>query len=724
VRVALDVPVDSCFDYLAEVDRGDIGRRVLVPFGKRKLVGVILGLAQESGVATDKLKAAVRVYRDTQPLDDHILAVFAFCRDYYHHPIGEVVVNALPPGLRRAKAVLGRGMEVVRLTDAGRALDVTTWPARAVVKRRLMVALQAGGSMPRDAIRALSRRAPCLLRELADAGLIRVERMLAAVTNDISDPPSPPTLNSDQQAAFDAIASGLSRFVVTLLYGVTGSGKTEVYLHLTAETLARGRQALILVPEINLTPQLEATFRARFPGIAQISLHSKLSEGERAQSYLAAQSGVARIVLGTRLAVFTPLPQLGLIVVDEEQDASFKQHEGLRYSARDVAIYRAKLLAIPVVLGSATPSLESYHNARAGRYQLAQIRSRAVPDAALPEVRIVATTGNMPEGVSPPVLQALRERLERGEQSLVFINRRGYAPVLLCGQCGWISGCPRCSARLTLHAPRHRLRCHYCGLETAAPAACPECGNADLRPVGQGTQRIEARLIREFPTASILRVDRDTASSKASLQSFIDRVHGNDVNILVGTQILAKGHDFPGLTLVAVINADASLYSSDFRAEERLFAQLMQVAGRAGRAGLRGEVLVQTAFPRHPLFAALKNHEFAAFADAQLQLRREHHFPPYTYQVLLRAESLKQEAALEFTQRASALAKPLAKNVRVFDPVPAQPARIAARERWQLLLQSASRSHLQLLLNTWRPQLATLAARDVRWAIDVDPLEL
>ena len=727
--MVLDVPVDRHFDYLApDANRDDIGRRVLVPFGNRKLVGVITGIADASDLPPEKLKPAGRIFRDAPPLDAHTLAVFAFCRNYYHHPMGEVVLNALPPGLRRARPVFGKTVEIVSLSDQGRAVDVASLPAKAVVKRRLMAALQARGALRKDEITALSERAPRLVSELAAAGWVRVEKIPAGVMNRQASASSPPELTLDQQSALAAMAPVLDRFGVTLLHGITGSGKSEVYLRLVAEMLALGKQALVLVPEINLTPQLEATFHARFPGVSQVSLHSHLAEGERVNHYLAAQSGSARIVLGTRLAIFTPLPQLGLIIVDEEHDSSFKQQEGLRYSARDVAIYRAKQLDIPILLGSATPSLESYQNALSSRYRMIRLNGRAVPDAVLPAVHLVNMPRKIHEGVSRPVVQALRERLDRGEQSLVFINRRGFAPVLLCGQCGWTSDCPRCSARLTLHAARGRpgngLRCHHCGLTAPVPASCPGCGNADLRGVGQGTQRIESWLAGELPDARILRVDRDTVSSKASLRAFIDRVHGDDVDILVGTQMLAKGHDFPKLTLVAVINADASLYSADFRAEEKLFAQLMQVAGRAGRAGLPGEVLVQTAFPGHPLFTGLQRHDFAAFAEAQLQIRREHHFPPFTYQVLLRVESVNADAGRDFTERAAALAKPLAKRVDVFDAVPAPLARLAGRTRWQLLAQSASRSHLQAFLRVWRGALESLAAREVRWAIDVDPIEL
>ncbi len=730
LKVVLDLPVDHCFEYLppeleqAQLGAGDIGRRVLVPFGKRTLVGVIVDLAEDAESPVQKLKPAIKIFRDALVLDAHTLAVFDFCSSYYHHPLGEVVMNALPPGLRRVKPVFGKISERVQLTAAGYAVDPATLPTRATVKRRLVTALQTSGSLQRAEIARLSRRAPQLLSEMAKAGLITLENVPVTSRALPGEAAAAPPLTAEQAAVVEAVAAQLSHFSVTLLHGVTGSGKTEVYLRLVEQVIARGKQVLVLVPEINLTPQLESTFRSRFPSVPQVSLHSHLAEGERVNHYLAAQSGSARIILGTRLAVFTPLTALGLIIVDEEHDGSFKQQDGLRYSARDVAIYRARQLAIPVLLGSATPSLESYRNAQTARYHLQRLTARAVPQAALPAVSLIPLGKKSAEGLAEPVLDALRERLSRGEQSLVFINRRGYSPVLLCPQCGWLSGCSRCTAKLTLHANKRRLRCHHCGLEAAVPACCPDCGNAALRGVGQGTQRIEEQLVDAFSQARVLRVDRDTISGKSQLASFIDRVHGNEIDILVGTQMLAKGHDFPKLTLVVVINADASLYSSDFRAEEKLFAQLLQVAGRAGRAGIPGEVLVQTAFPAHPLFAALKRHDFTAFAEAQLRLRREVRFPPFSFQALLRVESVVDGAAGAFAKQAADLAKPLAKRVQVFDAVPAPLARVAGRWRWQLLVQSSSRGSLQPFLAQWGRKLADLPAGKVRWALDVDPAEL
>ena len=403
-------------------------------------------------------------------------------------------------------------------------------------------------------------------------------------------------MTNEQRAAVDSLRSADAGFTPWLLLGVTGSGKTEVYLQWVADTLACGKQTLLLVPEINLTPQLEALVRARFPETVLVSLHSGLNESERLHNWLAAQSGAAGIVLGTRLAVFTPLPRLGLIIVDEEQDASFKQTDGLRYSARDLALWRAKQRAIPIVLGSATPALETFHKALNGSYRTLALTQRV--NAMPPAIECVDTRREpLLDGMSQALLNALRETMKRGEQSLIFINRRGFAPVLMCPSCGWTSGCERCSAKLVLHLQDQRLRCHHCGHQERIPTACPQCGNQDLTPLGQGTQRIESALARIFPAARILRIDRDSTRRKHAWNEMRRQIHAQEVDILVGTQILAKGHDFPQLNLVGVINADSSLYSTDFRASERLFARLTQVAGRAGRGARRGQVLIQTEFP-------------------------------------------------------------------------------------------------------------------------------
>jgi primosomal protein N' (replication factor Y) len=580
-----------------------------------------------------------------------------FSADYYHHPLGAVIMGTLPTRLRRIAA------------------------------------------LPR-------RRAP--QPEVA-AGILPV----AAPA---------PALTEEQAQAVAEICRGLGAFRPFLLLGITGSGKTEVYLHAIAATLAAGRQALVLVPEIALTPQLEALIRGRFPDTETVSLHSGLAEVERLEHWQAASSGRARIVLGTRLAVFVPLPHLGLIVVDEEQDSSFKQGEGFRYSARDIAVVRARQRAVPVVLGSATPAIETYHNAVSGRYALLELTRRI--GAPPPRIACIDTRGEkLSDGLSQRLLTALRDCIARGEQALVFINRRGYAPVLMCRSCGWISGCRRCSARLVLHLPERRLCCHHCGQVAPPPAACPDCGNPDLAPVGQGTQRVEEALGRLIPQARILRIDRDTTRRRRAWHAMRQRIHERDVDILVGTQILAKGHDFPHLNLVGVLNADSQLYGSDFRAAERLFALLTQVAGRAGRGGVQGEVLIQTEFPHHPLYAALRDRDYRAFADSVLAERRQTGFPPFVHQALLRAEAPRLATALQFLAEAARCSKALDRQLTAYDPVPAALARRAGRERAQLLVQSASRRRLREFLDAWRDTLASSVSTRARWAIDVDPLE-
>jgi primosomal protein N' (replication factor Y) len=533
-----------------------------------------------------------------------------------------------------------------------------------------------------------------------------------------------PQANAEQAAAIEAI-NACRGFAVFLLDGVTGSGKTEVYLQAIASTLARGAQALMLVPEIALTPQLEARVRGRFAQARVVAAHSGLTDAARARAFIDAVEGRADIVLGTRLAVFMPLPRLGLIVADEEHDASFKQQEGLRYSARDVAVFRAKQTGVPIVLGSATPSLETWQHARTGRYRHLLLSGRAT-SASLPAVRCVDTRREkLQEGMSQALLDAIAARLERGEQSLVFLNRRGYAPVLACPACGWISRCNRCAANLVVHLADRRLRCHHCGFETHLPRACPDCGNLDIHPFGRGTQRLETALAERFPQARISRVDRDSANTPKRWQAILDDVHGGRVDILVGTQMLAKGHDFPMLTLVGVVGADAALYAADFRAPERLFAQIMQVGGRSGRAALPGEVLIQTEYPEHPLYQALIDHDYARFAAAQLEERREAGFPPFAHQALLRAEAPDIAAALAFLAEARNAAPAAAyPAVSMYDPVPMRLYRRMNLERAQLLVESVQRPQLQAFLGQWMEALRSLKTpRDLRWHLDVDPLE-
>ncbi|KIO49240.1 primosomal protein N' [Nitrosospira sp. NpAV] len=727
IHVALDVPVNTLFDYLAlDTTAQDIGVRVCVPFGKKQMTGVIMGVSTRSLIPSSKLRHATHIFRDIPPLSSSLLDLFRFCSTYYHHPLGEVVMNGLPGRLRSIKPIVADpAASQYRLTPMGYAISLSTIPARNIVKRRLLAGLKESGIMHIEEVKQLSRRAPAVLKEFMM--LSWVEETVATLPSSAasrSEVTSPgPVLTADQESAVNNVAAKISDFNTWLLHGITGSGKTEVYLQLISLLLRQGRQTLVLVPEINLTPQLEAIFRSRFPATQLVSLHSGLNPGERVNAWLQAQRGEAMIILGTRLAVFTPLPKLGLIIVDEEQDISFKQQEGLRYSARDVAIFRAKHANAPVILGSATPSLESYYNALRGRYLRLHLSSRAVKNATLPAVRCIDTrAAKTKEGFSAPLITALEKCLTLNQQSLVFINRRGYAPVLLCKSCAWTATCHRCASRLVVHLREKKLRCHYCGHQERFPSICPECGDQDIAPFGHGTQRVEAALADRFPEARIVRIDRDSTRRKNAWQKILKDIQEQRVDILVGTQILAKGHDFPNLSLVSILNSDASLFSTDFRASERLFAQLMQVAGRAGRATISGEVLIQTEFPDHPLYQALRRQDYGSLAQTLLAERKSAGFPPYVYQALLRAEGLQIDTVLDFLARAAAMAK-APQRIEIFDPVPAQMARLKGMERAYLLIQSGSRKQLQEFLSVWRAKLDTLSAQRVRWVLDVDPLE-
>ncbi|OJW42240.1 MAG: primosomal protein N' [Thiobacillus sp. 65-1059] len=721
LQVALDTPLHRLFDYRLPdgLDAVPPGSLVEVPFGRTRQVGVALGAAADSAVEAGKLRHAIRVLDDRPALSPDTLRLAQFCADYYHYPLGAILLATLPPRLRNATPFVADTPWLL-LTDAGRAAQPS---ARARAQRALLDALRTA-PQPRETLRAQkqSRHAAALV---AAGWAAWAQLPPQAAGAQLDDPlprsaPSPaPAATVEQQAALDRLLPALAQFGVHLVHGVTGSGKTELYLRLIDAVLAAQKQALVLIPEIALTPQLEQHFRRRFTGRRIVTLHSGLAETARTENWLAAPG--CDVLLGTRLSVFAPLPRLGLIVVDEEHDASFKQQDGLRYSARDVAIARGKQADVPVLLGSATPSLESYAQALSGRYRLVELKQRAISQAQLPDIELVDLKHvPLDNGLSRPALQALTETLARGEQSLVFLNRRGYAPALYCPSCAWVSPCPRCSARLVLHRTAHRLKCHHCGHEARIPAECPGCGNPDLKPLGQGTQRLEETLAALLPAARIRRIDRDTMRPRAWAE-LGEAVHGGTVDILVGTQMLAKGHDFPNMTLALILDTDGALYSPDFRATERLFAQLMQVAGRAGRADKPGRVLIQTAFPDHPLFRYLQRHDYAGYARTLLAERRQLELPPATRQVLLRAEATTMDAALAFLQRAATLAPDMA-DVSVFGVTPAAMARVANLERAQLLVQSASRLALQAFVRDWRPRLDGIRPRVARWSLDVDPL--
>jgi primosomal protein N' (replication factor Y) len=719
-QVIVDVPVAQPLDYrIPPGAQIEVGALIVVPVGRRRQVGIVIGTSATSSLAESRL-------RDLGPpasalrLSPPWLELSRFAAGYYHVHWGELALPALPPALRRLAS-----------------------PRRA---------------------RAKAAEAPAAA---------------AAAT----EPQLPPPLRAEQQSAIDAIATAAG-FAPFLLFGVTGSGKTEVYLGAIARLLdaaapapaavapARralpaaadadphypaaaagdadrqrpvaapgdanpgGRaaaipappQILLLVPEINLTPQLHARLSQRFPLHRVVSLHSSLPPAERAAAWMAAHDGRAQIILGTRTAIFASLPRLALIVVDEEHDASFKAQGGVPFSARDLAVKRAQLEAVPVVLGSATPSLESWHLAQSGRYRLLTLAQRAGAGGLDPEIETIDLQRDPSDnGLAAPLRDALQASLERGEQSLVFINRRGFAPVLRCGACEWLSKCPNCDTFAAYHKVGAALRCHHCGWHTRVPGACPDCGNQDLQGVGQGTQRVEETLRRLWPDARIARIDRDNtqgARGASRAGAAFDAVHAGEVDILVGTQMITKGHDFRRVTTVGVLNADAQLVAADFRAPERLFAVLMQVAGRAGRAGQASRVLIQTRYPHHPLFAALSRQSFEAFAEEQIDERRAARMPPFVYQALLTAAARTLEQAIDFLRRCRELQAglPQADAVTLFDAVPMPLARLASESRGQLLIEAGRRRDLHDFLDAWLPLLREMGNRGVlRWGIEVDP---
>ncbi len=714
-QVALDIPLAQRFDYLAgECTAADIGCRVRVPFGKGERTGILVALSHDSAWPTDQLKPVTARLDAEALLTPDILTLLHFCSDYYHYPLGPTLFAALPVALRRGREARQQAPTHWRLSPLGQQQGLLL-PARASSQRALHERLSANdGCVPENGLSPQERR---LLATWRKQGWLEAASAAEPATGFVH------TLNAEQQKAIANIDAAQGRFESFLLHGVTGSGKTEVYLRLTQRVIDRGGQVLLLVPEIHLTPQLGAAFRQRFGAERVATLHSSLSNAERMHQWLLAGKGSARIVLGTRLAVFTPMPDLQLILVDEEHDSGFHQQEGLRYAARDVAVVRAQQRGCPIVLGSATPALESWHNAQTGRYQRISLTQRATA-MTLPAVRLIDTRVHKPvEGVSPPLDLALQHNLARGQQSLVFINRRGYAPTLYCRECGWAAGCARCSARLVVHLRDRSLRCHHCGHQETMTPACPNCGNVDLHPGGTGTQRLEHHLHMRFPAARILRVDRDSTQGEARWQTMQDAIRGGEIDLLIGTQLLSKGHDFPGLTLVGIIGADDALYSTDFRAPERLFAQLMQVGGRAGRAHWPGEVLIQTRFPDHPLFQALQTQDYAGYAQVLLDERRAAGFPPFVHQAALRADAPKLTDALDFLHQAQKLA-PECRGVTLFDPTPEAMPRKANRERALLLVQSPQRALLQRYLSDWMPALLTLRGKQLRWHLDVDPQQL
>ncbi|HEY5624334.1 MAG TPA: primosomal protein N' [Gammaproteobacteria bacterium] len=734
LRVAAPVPVATTFDYLwtGAGEAPAPGCRVRVPFGKTERVGVVMAIDSRSDVAANRLRSVSEALDAAPIINRELLATLAWCAEYYHFPVGEVVSQALPMSLRRGRALPGGAVPGWRLTDAGRAGDVDTLVARAPRQAEVLAALADAGELPVSELRTRGISRDALAR-------LAVRKLIEAVEIEPGPPApdpgsepgpergtggaAPPQLMDDQRRAVEAVLEHGGAFQPFLLQGVTGSGKTEVYLRLIQSWLKAGLQSLLLVPEIGLTPQLVARLEERF-GKTLAIMHSSRTDSERLSAWHDAFTGEAKVIVGTRSAVFAPLPAPGLIIVDEEHDASYKQHEGFRYSARDLAVYRARQLDVPVLLASATPSLESIHNARRGRYELLTM-PRRIGSAGEPAFHIVDLNRHTStRGISTPLVAAIERHLADGNQVLLFLNRRGFAPVLFCAECRTLEECTFCDSRMTVHASTGSLRCHHCGSRKPLSWVCASCG-AERIAVGEGTQRVTDELTRLFPSAAIGRLDRDVAARHGVLEQVLADVEAGQTQILVGTQMLTKGHDFPRVTMVGVLNADQGLLGADFRSNERLAQTLLQVAGRAGRRDHPGEVFIQTHYPSHPLLQCLTETDYTSFADLALDERREAGWPPFSHLVVWRAEAATRAPAHAFLKRVADHARRIAGDITILGPAAPSMERRSGRYRAQLLFQGASRGALHSVVGALLAEARSWPRdKHVRFSIDVDPAEL
>ena len=721
IKVAINVPINQLFDYLPNENSFSIGQYVTIPFGRREMIGVICEISSHSDIPPSKLKSVINV--DPEVIfDAQMFKLLTFVSKYYHYPIGQTIMSVVPSRLKKNLNQLRKFELIYQATGKLTKEYINQLPARQIRIRKVAEAILNKDTRQRDIMNLVSNWSECI-NQLETSGCLKSKKYEPEVNVSKVEIP---LLNDEQKAVINAIIKKKG-YQASLIFGITGSGKTEVYMQLIEHSLKEQQsQALILVPEINLTPQLENRFRTRFPNKKLVSLHSHLTDIERLDNWRKAKSGEASIVIGTRLAIFTPMPFIKIIIIDEEHDMSFKQQDGLRYHARDVAMVRAKNINIPIVLGTATPSLESWHNSKRidNKYNFLKLSYRAVKNASLPEVKTILVNDKTKNGISRLLVDAINDRLMRKEQSLIFINRRGFAPTLFCASCSWTSECKRCSSKLVVHRKTNRLKCHHCGHDQNIINRCPDCDSTNLLPLGSGTQKVEDVLNKLFPKASILRVDRDTTRTKNSLTLLHDRMNNQEIDILVGTQMLAKGHDFPFLTLVGVLDADNALYSPDFRAPEKLFSQLMQVSGRAGRSKIKGEVLIQTAFPNNPVFEGIKKHNYEIFAETLLQERKQMGLPPFSFAAILRVESKQLEYGEKFVNDAGKYAESLSNKVVIYDPVRPSIDRLKGYERFQLFIQANARKDLQSLLRQWVTYLrqSPLSNR-VKWSIDIDPIE-
>ncbi|MGI9283839.1 MAG: primosomal protein N' [Pseudomonadales bacterium] len=729
--IAVPTPLNRLFDYLppkhmstAEQQHLQVGQRLRVPFGRRYITGLLLAVKQHTDVPAERLKHAAELI-DAEPLlDSSLIKLLRWVADYYHHPLGDTLFGFLPALLRQGRPAAPSNAKLVwRLSHRGLGLGAGALK-RAPKQAELLALMQQYGEVGRDMLAAANISA-AIVRSMEQKLLVERSQLSQPERRDSATPTKQNKLklNVEQQQAMAAISSELGSYSCNLLDGVTGSGKTEVYMQLIDYVLANGHQALVLVPEIGLTPQMQQRFTDRF-GQSVLSLHSGLSDTERLDNWLQARAGTAQVIVGTRSAVLTPMPRLGLIVIDEEHDGSFKQQDGLRYSARDIAIKRAQSCAIPIVLGSATPSTESLRNAAQRKYRHLTL-PRRVGNAEMPHFEIVDTSEQkLDEGLSEQLLQAVDRHLQAGQQVLLFLNRRGFAPTMLCSECGWIAQCKSCDARLTVHSHAHQLRCHHCDAKAAWPTHCPQCKSAHLQALGIGTQRSEAALSRHFPNIPIVRLDRDSTQRRGELQAKLAHVEQGEPCILLGTQMLAKGHHFPAITLVAIIDADAALFSADFRGPERMAQTLTQVAGRAGRASQRGEVLIQSQLPKHPMLTTLMRDGYAVFAQRVLAQRQDCALPPFTRMAMIQAEHKNLDSAIAALQQLKVSAEPLPRSLHCIGPMPAALLRKANRYRAQLSLFSVDIKQLHLALGQIRHAIdSNKSARDLRLSIDVDPMD-
>ncbi len=725
VRVAVSVPLRALFDYLPPINFDSSllqpGMRLLVPFGKSQRVAVITDLLSHSEIDPSLLKPVDRVLDERPWLSPADLQFLKWVAAYYQHPAGEVILSALPTHLRKGEEAVDTTEAAWVITPAGREV-LPQLPANVKSQKALLAYFESRAApVGRDSIKAHFGKLPPALKTLDEKGWIKKLFVPQLQVEAGSHKAESLVLNEEQQQAIDSVTAQQG-FAVSLLHGITGSGKTEVYLGIANQVLEQGRQVLILVPEIALTPQLLQRLRSR---ICQpmVVLHSGLSDRQRCAAWQQAAVTAAKVVVGTRSAVFTPLPDAGLIIVDEEHDLSFKQQEGFRYSARDMAVARGKHLNCAVVLGSATPGFESLQNAERGVYRYLQLKQRA-GNAKLPAMELVDIRSvRMEAGISPVTRRLIDEQLQQGQQVMVFLNRRGFAPVLTCHDCGWVGHCHRCDANMTVHARHKRLWCHHCGHQQKLPEQCPDCNSTRLTTLGQGTEKLESVLNDYFPDVDCVRIDHDTTRRKGSMQDKLDMIRSGKSRLLIGTQMLAKGHDFPGVTLVVMLDIDHGLFGTDFRASERMAQQLIQVAGRAGRGDKPGRVLIQTRHPEHPLLQLLISRGYSEFSRQAMQERQQAAFPPFSYQVLVRAEATDAGLPESFLREAVKTAQTVAlPGPEFWGPVPAIMQKKAGQHRFHLLLQSTSRRALHLFLDQWLELLQKLpAARKVRWSVDVDP---